>query len=192
MSIVLFLGRTVKEYKEDHEEKINQLLQSGNILCDLCTHPMCRHSSYKRKIKETGEEIEVIIAWCSDCRKWHALLPDFLLPHKHYSGNEIESVIIESAATPTNQIETEASESTVRRWISQIGNKIALAVGILKVLFGRGGHPVSEVTIEAGSPYSELEQLLEMASFHIKCCGNRLGLANLWLSTNKIRAYLYQ
>ena len=190
MSIVLFLGKDVKEYEQCSENKIAQLLQSGNIRCELCTQPLARHSNYGRRIKETGERTKIIIVWCSKCRKWHALLPDFLLPHKHYSGNEIESVIIESATVLTSQIETEASESTVKRWIRQIGDRITRAVGILKILFSRTAYPVSEVAINAGSCYNELEQLLEMVPSHKKYCGNKLGLANLWLGTNEIRAYI--
>jgi hypothetical protein len=118
------------------------------------------------------------------------LLPDFLLPNKHYSGNEVESVIIDSATEPVNNIDTEASEPTVRRWIKQIGERIRQSVGILKRLFGRPGQAVSEVAIDPGAPYSELEQILEMAPSPIKCCGNKLGMANIWLGTNSPPAFI--
>jgi len=154
---------------------------------------MARHSSYTRGIKEIGQSIKVTIVWCSACEDWHALLPDFLLPYKHYSGNEIEGVIIDSTTEPTVpviQIETAASESTVRRWINQIGDSIRGAVSMLKFLFGRAGQAVSEAAIEAGSGYSELEQILEMAPSAVKHSGNKLGLANIWLGTNGTVAYI--
>jgi hypothetical protein len=141
-------------------------------------------------IKETGAQITIIVVWCSKCRVWHALLPDFLLPYKHYSGNEIESVIIDSAEEPIDHIETAASESTVRRWIKQIGTRITQAIGILKYLFRRSGHVVSEVAIDTGPGYSELEQILEMAPSSEKFSGNKLGLANIWLGTNAIAVYI--
>jgi hypothetical protein len=190
MSIILFLGKDVKEYERKSKETINELLSDGRILCELCLRPMRLHSHYTRGIKETGEIITVNIVWCSKCKKWHALLPDFLLQRKHYSGNEIESVIIDSATETVDQIETEASASTVRRWIKQIDERIKRAVSILKYLFMCAGQAVSEVAIDTGSCYNELEQVLEMAPSNEKYCGNTLGLANIWLGTNDIKAYI--
>jgi hypothetical protein len=190
MSIVIHMGRNVKEYKEKGEEKILQSIKEGQFRCSLCLKPMNRHSSYHRRIKETGQEIEITMVWCSKCREWHALLPDFLLPNKHYSGNEIESVIIDSECAPVSQIDTEASESTVRRWVKQIGERIRQAVSVLKYLFMRKGKAVSEALIEPGHCYSELEQILEMAPSEVKCSGNKFGLANIWLGTQGTAAYI--
>lgn len=187
MPIILYLGRNVKEYRRKSDGIITQLISVGKIRCELCLEPMSRHSSYKRGIKETGEKIRIVVVWCSKCKEWHALLPDFLLSYKHYSGNEIEAVIIDSESVPVDQIDTAASEATVRRWIKQIGEKIKQAIGILKYLFRRAGQAVSEVTIntEQGC-YSELEQILEMAPSIVKYSGNKLGLANIWLGTNEV------
>ena len=190
MSIVLFLGRSVKEYEEGSEEIIQRLIDGGSIRCNSCLLPMRRHSSYRRGIKETGRKIAITVVWCSKCRRWHALLPDFLLPNKQYSGDEIESVIIDSTSVPVNQIETEASEGTLRRWIKQATDRIRRAIGVLKYLFRQAGHAVSEVAIDAGEPYSELEQVLEMAPSAAKYSGNKLGLANLWLGTYDIKVYI--
>jgi hypothetical protein len=189
MSIVMFLGHTVKEYEEKSTEIIERKISEGNVRCELCLRPMAVHSSYKRGIKETGERINITMVWCKKCRNWHALLPDFVLPHKHYSGNEIESVIIDGQAV-VSQIETEASESTVRRWLSQIGERIEQAIGKLKYHFGRKGRVVNEVEIKAGYCYSELEQLLELAPTAVKYSGNNLGLTNIWLGTCDITAYI--
>ena len=190
MTIVLFLGQNVKEYINSSKNTIKQLLSNGAIVCELCLEPMAYHSSYIRGIKETSQKITILVVWCNKCKKWHALLPDFLLPRKHYSGNEIESVIIDSATVPVDHIETEASEVTVRRWIKQIGEKIRQAVSILKIHFGRAGQAVSEIAVDAGPGYNELEQLLEMAPSALKYSGNKLGLANLWLGTNNIPIYI--
>lgn len=190
MPIVLYLGGNLKEYEEKSGEIILRNISEGRIRCKQCLRPMAQHSKYMRGIKETGEKIEITMVWCSKCRVWHALLPDFLLPNKHYSGNEIESVIIDSATEPVVLIETAASESTVRRWIKQTGERIRQAVGILKLLFGHGGQAVSEVVIEPGPPYNELEQVLEVATNEVKCCGNRLGTANIWLGTTGLAAFI--
>jgi hypothetical protein len=190
MPIVIFMGRNVKEYLEICEIIIRQCIVEGRFLCAQCLHPMRRHSSYKRGIKETKERIRITVVWCSRCREFHAVLPDFLLPYKHYSGNEVESAIIDSATEPVERIDTEASESTVRRWIEQVGGRIRRAVGVLKILFGRAGHAVSEAAIDPGPAYSELEQILEMAPSAIKCSGNKLGLANMWLGTGAMPIFI--
>jgi hypothetical protein len=190
MPIVLYLGRDIKEYKAKSEEIIKQAISEGRIRCKKCMQQMAIHSHYGRGKKGTEARLTITMVWCNECRVWHALLPDFLLANKHYSGNEVESVIIDSATEPARRIETEASESTVRRWIKQIGERIVQAVGILKILFGRAGHTVSEVIVEPGSCYSELEQVLEMAPNDIMCSGNKLGMANIWLGTNSVTAFI--
>ena len=187
----MYLGRDVKEYKTRHKNIIIQKIAANKILCERCLKPVSIHSSYERGIKESGERINITMIWCSKCKIWHALLPDFLLRNKHYSGDEIESVIIDSAEKSNiNEIETRASEPTVRRWIKQIGERIGCAVGILKYIFKRAGQALSEVAIKAGPVYSELEQVLEIAPMDIKYSGNKLGLANLWLGTNDIKQYI--
>jgi len=192
MSIILFLGRSINDYIKESEERIKDLITGGAILCELCLKPMKRHSRYKRGIKETGDELTltITIVWCRECKKWHALLPDFLLPRKHYGGNEIESVIIDSETVAVNEIETVASEPTVKRWIKQIGERIKQATSKLKYHFGKAGKAICETAINIGSVYNELEQVLEMAPSTIKCSGNKLGLANLWLGTNAVKAYI--
>jgi len=190
MSIVMYLGRDVNEYNEKSKGIIAKGLAEGRLLCDMCLRPLRRHSSYERGIRETGEKIRITMVWCRACGEWHALLPDFLLPQKHYSGNEIESVIIDSGTLPVSQIDTEVSESTVRRWIKQIGGKIKEAVSKLKYLFRRSGQAVGEIKIDPGPCYSELEQILEMAPLQVKYSGNKLGLSNIWLGTQKPAAYI--
>jgi hypothetical protein len=181
MTIVLYLGKNVKEYNEHSKEIIKQYMKERRILCDVCTQQMRRHSSYTRGIKETGQNIEITLVYCRKCRKGHALLPDFLLPYKQYSGDEIEGVIIDSGTLPVSQIDTDASESTVRRWLVQIGERINMAMGVLKYLFMQMGRIISEAMIEAGRAYSELEQILSLSPNPVKHSGNKLGLANLWL-----------
>ena len=150
MPIVIYLGRNIKEYEEKSKAIITRGIEAGIYCCEDCLRPMRRHSSYERGIKENGEKVEITVVWCRACRNWHTLLPDFLLPNKHYSGNEIEGVIIDSADTELKLIETSASESTVRRWICQIGGRIRQTVGILKYHFRQMGARISEAAIDAG------------------------------------------
>jgi len=186
----MYLGRNVKEYEEKSEEIIKQAINAGRIRCEQCLRSMQYHSNYIRTIKETGEKLKITVVWCSWCKKWHSLQPDFLLPHKHYSGNEIESVIIDSGTLSAAEIDTEASYATIRRWIKQISERVKQAVSKLKYHFGRAGQAVSEAAIYTGYCYSELEQVLEMASKPLRCSGNKLGLANIWLRATGIPAYI--
>jgi len=190
MPIIMYLGGNVKEYEEKSEEIIERAISECRIMCEKCLKAMARHSSYTRVIKETGEKVEITVVWCSKCREWHSVQPDFLLPRKHYSGNEIEGVIIDSATESVSGIDTEASEPTVRRWIKQVGDRIRRAVSLLKYIFGRAGHAVNEIAIDAGHCYSELEQVLDRAPREIKSSGNRLGLANIWLGRNAAAAQI--
>ena len=190
MSIVMFLGCNVKEYEEKSAGIIKQAMSEGNLRCKKCLRPLRVHSSYNRGIKETGEQITITMVWCRKCNKWHALLPDFLLPCKHYSGNEVEIVIIDGGTMPVNEIDTVASESTVRRWLRQIGERIGEAVSKLKYRFGSERRAVCEVSIDEGYCYNELEQVLAMAPSVVKCCKNKLGLANIWLGTCGVAVYI--
>lgn len=189
MAIVLYLGKDVKSYKANSKEKIEEYLNEGRIRCDLCAQPTTRHSSYMRGIKETGERIELIVVYCRACNNFHALLPDFILPHKQYSGNEIESVIIDSATQSTLEIDTAASESTVRRWIRQIGDRVKMAVSVLKYLYMQMGRIISETRIETGNAYGELEQLLSMAPEETRYTNN-FGLANIWLGKHSRKSLI--
>ena len=190
MSIVLFLGSDVNEYEEKSDGIIKRAISEGEILCELCLRRMAVHSHYTREIKETGEKITITMVWCRKCRNWHALLPDFLLPRKHYSGNEIEIVIIDGGTMSVDKIDTMASESTVRRWLKQICERIEQAVGKLKYHFGRNGQAVNEVAIDAGYCFNDLEQVLTMAPSVVKRSGNKLGLANIWLGTCGVASYI--
>lgn len=186
MSIVMFLGRDVNDYREICENIIAQKIKDGDIRCEHCTNAMKVHSNYTRTIKETGEKIVITMVWCRKCKNWHALTPDFLLPRKHYSGNEIEGVIIESTtldgeAVQVSKIYTDACESTVWRWIRQTGERIKGAISVLKGIFSEKGWAVSEINIDAKTDYGELEQVLLMAQADAKHSGNKLGLANIWL-----------
>jgi len=185
MSIVLYLGYDINEYNESSAKKIQKCIENGEIICENCSKPLTRHSTYDRTIKEKKLTLTITMVWCKKCKIWHSLQPDFLLPRKHYSGAEVEDVIIESEFIPVDQINTPASESTRRRWIRNVGDNIRRSVSLLKYLFGRMGQAVSEIAIKAGSCYNELQQILKMAPADIKNSGCRLGLANLWLSERR-------
>ena len=197
MSIVLFLGKDVNDYKEKSLDIIKNAINNKLLLCEYKSTPLKIHMHYTRKIKygankSNEAKIEIYFLICKICKRphGHALLPDFLSPYKQYSADEIESVIIDSATQPVNEIDTEASESTVKRWIKQVGSRIIRAISMLKANFMELGKVITEVMITSGHYYSELEQLLEMAPSTVKYGGNKLGLANIWISRQNRKMYI--
>jgi hypothetical protein len=101
-------------------------------------------------------------------------------------------VLIDSKDLAVKDIETQASESTVRRWIKGVGDNVKRAVSILKSIFLEMGKKVSEIQLEAGFCYDELEQMMDIApeAVTVKYSGNKLGWANLWLSRHNRRSYI--
>ena len=190
MPIVMYLGKNINDYREKSKELIDKALSNGEIRCEFCTKEMLYHSNYNRYIKDARENLTIIMVGCRKCKNWHSLQPDFLLPHKHYSGDEIENVIIESITESIISIETMASLSTVIRWIEQIGERIVGAIGKLKMLFKQIGVAISEITILPGHCYSELEQTLELAPSSLRYSGNNLGLANIWLRKTEMPMFI--
>ena len=195
MSIILFLGKDVNEYIKKSSEKIKKKLDNEEILCDRCLALMKYYIIYPRKIKETGEKIDITFVICTKCKPRHgsALLPDFLLPYKQYSAHTIEDVIKENAENeqrPIKEIDTPASEPTVRRWIKQIGGRITMAVSKIKSIFIEKKRIISEINLEPGHCYNELKQLLKSAPVMQKHSGNKLGLANIWLSRQSRKSFI--
>jgi F0F1-type ATP synthase membrane subunit b/b' len=196
MSIVLFLGADVNEYRKKSQDIITKAIAEGQMRCEHCNQPLNRHSSYTRGIKETGEQIEIIIVSCKNCKDAgqhkhsHALLPDFILPRKHYSAYEIEKVIGQHASQPVSDIDTEASESTVRRWIEEMEQKMQRAINSIKWQFIEMKATVSEIRSEAKTRYEELVDLLKAAPKQPQSSNSQLGLANLWLGIRGRGYYL--
>ena len=192
MSIIMYLGRNVNEYNEVSKSMIDKYIKEKKILCEYSLEPMKRHSSYERGLKDLDEKITIIFVQCKKCAKkhGHALLPDFVLRYKRYSGNEIEGVIIDSASCPIKEIDTEASESTVRRWIKQIGSRIVGAVSLLKSIFLEMGRIISELQLNPGHCYNELEQILDREPSVQRYSGNKLGHANIWLARHNRTSYI--
>ena len=181
MSIIAYLGSTVKDYLE----KGKAMLAGLQVSCP--DHPakvMAFHSTYPRTIKETGEKVVIHILICHKCKKTIAVLPDFLLPNKHYSANEVESVILQVAdGVATYDIDTPASVSTTRRWIREMNDesgRLQEQVSRLKILAISHGCAISEIIL-AGLPL--IEQIMEFVQVlpKIRFSGNLLGYANIYL-----------
>ena len=182
MSIIAYLGSTVNEYGENGKA----MLAALQVRC--ANHPseiMAFHDTYTRKIKETGDKVVIHILICHTCRKTSAVLPDFLLPNKHYSANEIESVIMQAAdGVGVYDIDTPASVPTIRRWLGEMTDadgKLQAWVSGLKTLAIDKGCAISEI-IMAELPLIEQLGKFVHALPKIRFSGNLLGFAGIYLS----------
>ena len=147
MPIIAYLGATVKDYHENGKRKLAEL----GLCCP--NHPertMSFHDTYERTIKETGEKVIIHMLICHKCRKTKSVLPDFLLPNKHYSAKEVESVLLQAVDEAVYDIDTPASVSTVRRWLGEMdgeSGKLAGWVSGVKTVAIEQARAVSEVTL---------------------------------------------
>jgi hypothetical protein len=70
---------------------------------------------------------------CTACGKTFTLLPDFLLPFKHYTAAEIEGVLRHLADDGRYaQSRSEADESTLRRWWNEFSYQMQQWAGSLE------------------------------------------------------------
>ena len=157
MVIIAYFGSTVNEYRE-------KCLKNLLDMCICCpNHPECKmakHGHYIRGIKETGEKIEIYRLICYKCRETITVLPDFLLPYKQYSANEIEAVLIDAETIRISDIDTEASESTVRRWDKVMGKEVEVWLSLLKAhVFKIKNKIVSELKLKGLSLVDQLETI---------------------------------
>ena len=88
--------------------------KEGAILCPVCDGFVYMHGTYKRKIIISEFDVKTIIiiqVRCKQCRKVHAVLPEFIAPKKQYDFNLIKN------AVENKEFETcSADDSTIRRW----------------------------------------------------------------------------
>jgi hypothetical protein len=183
MTIIAYLGRDVKEYRETYQDKLKGL----GIYCPNHTERrMKNHGQYTRGIKETGEEIKIQRLICGECRKTASILPDFIIPHKQYSAVEIESVIIESETAGVYEIETAASVYTVRRWLKEMKGKIQAWISVLKgMMVGIYGIGYSEAEMAGRTPIEQIREIYKKLP-KIKFSWNLLGYAGIYTAGQPI------
>lgn len=83
------------------------------LCCPDCGGQLKVRDSKRRIVKdETGEQYIFMLRrlYCSQCKKLHTEMPDFMEKFKHYSKNVIESVLNGECDFCT------ADDSTIRRW----------------------------------------------------------------------------
>ena len=105
----------------NYNVKVNNNGKKYVVSLEECPCPYCSgrlsHKDFRLRIvrwdNEGKEYIIIRVLYCAKCKTSHRELPDFLVPHKHYAAEVIETVIDEKPMACHG-----ADETTVRRWIA--------------------------------------------------------------------------
>ena len=120
---------------------VGEQMRRGEIKCALCNGPLKVHGSYSRKvIDEEGKRQNgwITQGCCAVCKKYPALLPDFIMPYKHYETAVVERSIWRAYEEKEQGLsECPADESTIRRWLSQFHERGTAAAGLLRAILFR-------------------------------------------------------
>ena len=120
---------------------VSRMMRCENILCPRCGSILKLHGVHRRHCRDSDSVKHygwVVQGHCVACSHYPSVLPDFIMPHKHYKTEVIESVVSESESGRI--IEhlggCAADVSTMRRWTRQFKVRGAVAVGwVLAILF---------------------------------------------------------
>lgn len=132
--IVTYFGAVGKENFYDRisvSQKASEMIIKGAVQCPNCGGELTLHNCYARHlIEETGERHDGWVAQCRcpNCNTYPSLIPDFLMPYKHYIAEVIEATLSEDAG---NLSVCPADDSTIRRWSKQFQERGARAIGWL-------------------------------------------------------------
>jgi hypothetical protein len=163
------------------------LVCRGVVSCALCRGFFTVHASYPRHIKDeegNREDGWVAPVNCAACKKYPALIPDFIMPHKHYKASVIEWVITEreSGKNVEHLDGCAADISTMRRWTRQFGERGARAVGwLLSLLLTLYEQQISLLELQNRTLLKQLARLLR--EYTPPKSGGVIGGVNIILTT---------
>jgi len=165
----------------------SELARLGKVLCQICNGLLKINGSYPRQCKDisdTHHDGWVAQGRCDICKKYPALIPEFIMPHKHYRAEVIEGVIAESEKG--NVIEhlggCAADISTMRRWVRQFRVRGAQAVGwLVSTLLSVYERHVGSLKLWNLTLLKQLARLL--GEYHAPESGGVIGRVNIILTT---------
>ena len=163
------------------------LVRRGVVICPICGGFFTVHRVYSRGIKNTDSSKEhgwVAQLRCKPCNRYPSLIPDFIMPYKHYKAEVIEAVIIEYENGNNAEYLTgyTADISTMRRWVRQFKERAHKAVECLQaVLLTRHSH---KICIDKLKNMTLRKQLLHLLyEFKFPKIHTIIGSANIILTT---------
>jgi len=165
----------------------NKLVRHGKVACPICKGLLKTHGSYPRHcLDASGQRYDGWVAQghCESCRKYPAIMPMFLMPHKHYTAEVIEGAISETEAG--NVIEHlggyATDVSTMRRWVRQFRERGAWAVGwLISILIKIYDVHIGSLKLLNMTLLKQLARLL--CEYPTSKSGGVIGRANIILTT---------
>lgn len=110
----------LSNYRIRTRGEIYYVVSQENSVCPKCSGPLIVRDSKRRQlITVTGEVHPFLLRRlkCRQCNSLHLELPDFFVPHKHYSRDVINMALNGAmAACP-------AENSTIYRWNKEHAEK---------------------------------------------------------------------
>jgi len=88
-------------------------------VCPFCQKRLTAHDWNHRTehcLDGTTNKYMVEDRYCESCKKMQRLLPDTIVPHKHYSAEAIERMIFDDADNILNEYPDTANEFTINRF----------------------------------------------------------------------------
>jgi hypothetical protein len=146
-------------------ETARKMVCFGYILCPKCYWKLVLHCSYGRHVKDSlGKRHDGWVAQghCVNCNSYPSIIPDFIMPYKHYMGEVIEAVIMVQEEGGQSLSDCHADETTIRRWHNQFKERGMLAAGwLLALLFNVYGCFVSVLEQQNMGPLKRLAYLVQ-------------------------------
>ena len=160
-------------------------MQCGDVLCPFCLGLITVHGCHHRHIlDEQGNRHDGFIAqgYCKPCSRYPSLIPDFILPHKHYEAAVIEAAVSEIEENGSMELNScHADDSTIRRWYNQFKERGVRAAGwLLSILFDVYGKHISTVELQCKGLLRQLSHLL--LAFQTPGTGGIFGRVNITLT----------
>lgn len=106
-------------------------INETSLYCPDCGQEIVYRDSRQRIWDHCNEPTDWILIhrmFCRTCNRLHTVLPDVLVPHKHYGASEIETVLESEVRSD------EVSDSTVARWRQWIKGNTVQIEGVLQSL----------------------------------------------------------
>jgi len=161
-----------------------ELLRRGDLVCPVCGNLFIWHDSYPRHfIDGNGLRHDGWLAQlkCPICNKHHTLIPDFIMPYKHYSAEVIESAINDTENGDFGRSSCPADDSTVRRWINQFHDRAPAAIGYIQsILFDNYLITISSLEQQEKGLFFQLSRLIR--EFKLSESIGVIGRANFILT----------
>ena len=181
MPIIAYLGKDINDYQANRAKYLKTL----RFYCPKHGLELTFHAKYDRHVKDSNAVISIHRLGCplDECHYTQAILPDFLQPYKQYSANEIEAVLIDAqTCVSALDINSEASISTVRRWISEYRPILDEKISQLKTaIFQIAKKVVNETVLETTRPMETIQRLLSLLPAIRR--SNILGAAFIYANT---------